>query len=206
MTINNKERYLAMLSLLLVGIAGGIAYLGWQSERGQMFGITALLIGIIAVLFVPQPRQPQILSYRPTSWTQHALKWMSAPQIEAAILLWFGVALLAQPEASSIYRVSDATFLPFAIGVTFLLLAWRMAIRLPTPLAYSLMTGFRLLYTLIVVVDVAMNAGPWIVLGAYLGGIFHGVLAMFVQWMLRDMAKQVYDLQQTVTRLRQDAT
>ncbi|MEL6407451.1 MAG: hypothetical protein AAFR81_23975 [Chloroflexota bacterium] len=193
----------ALVSLLCVIVAGLLAWSG--QYLGNDLTVIGLLLGLSGVLLIPRPRQPHAKQYQPRDFTTAVLKWISAPQIEAAILLWFGVALLAQPDASSIYRVSDSGLLPLAIGVTFLTLAWRMAIHLPTPLAYSLMTGFRLLYTLIVVVDVAMNAGPWIVLGAYLGGILHGVLAMFVQWMLRDMAKQVYDLQQTVTRLRQDA-
>ena len=180
----------ALVSLLCVIVAGLLAWSG--QYLGNDLTVIGLLLGLSGVLLIPRPRQPHAKQYQPRDFTTAVLKWISAP-------------LLAQPDATSIYRVSDSGLLPLAIGVTFLTLAWRMAIRLPTPLAYSLMTGFRLLYTLIVVVDVAMNAGPWIVLGAYLGGILHGVLAMFVQWMLRDMAKQVYDLQQTVTRLRQDA-
>ncbi|MEM9954987.1 MAG: hypothetical protein AAF846_25490 [Chloroflexota bacterium] len=203
MTINNKkESYLAILSLLLVGIAGGIAHLGWQFEIGQLFGVEALLIGIIAVLFVPRPRHPQILRYQPKRWTQHVLKWMSAPQIEAVILLWFGVSLIAQPQFSSAYTLSESYLLTASLGWVFLILAWRMAIQLPSPLAYSIMTSYRLLYTLIVLVNVATTDGPLIILGAYAGGVLHGFLAMVIQWELHEMAQQATRMRQQIHDLQ----
>ncbi|MEO1164245.1 MAG: hypothetical protein AAFV98_10705, partial [Chloroflexota bacterium] len=158
----------ALVSLLCVIVAGLLAWSG--QYLGNDLTVIGLLLGLSGVLLIPRPRQPHAKQYQPRDFTTAVLKWISAPQIEAAILLWFGVAILAQPEASSFYRVSDSALLTALMGITFLVLAWRMAIRLPSPLAYTLMTGFRLLYTLVVVIYIATHDGPWIVLGAYLGG------------------------------------
>ena len=77
-----------------------------------------------------------------------------------------------------------------------------MAIQLPSPLTYSLMTSFRLLYTGIVLIHVATSDGPLIILGAYLGGILHGLLAMLVQWQLRQMAQRMNQLRDEIQRLQ----
>ncbi|MEM9950164.1 MAG: hypothetical protein AAF846_01080 [Chloroflexota bacterium] len=197
-----KEAYLAVVALLLVLVAGGMAHLGWRFEIGQVFGVVALLIGIVAVIIIPRPRRPHILRYQPQRWTQHVLKWMSAPQIEAVVLLWFGVSLIAQPQFSSAYTLSDSYLLTAILGWVFLLLAWQMAVQLPSPIAYTVMTSYRLLYTLIVLINVATTDGPLIILGAYVGGILHGILAMVVQWELRQMAQQMTQMRQQIQDLQ----
>ena len=142
MSHQKKEMILAILSLLLLCAAGGLAHLGWQFALGQLLGIVALLIGLVAVLLVPRPRQPEVLGYQPKRWTQNILKWVSAPQVEAVILLWFGISLIAQPQFSSAYRLSDSYLLTAILGWVFLLLAWRMAVQLPSPVAYTVMTSY----------------------------------------------------------------
>src|SRR5690606_14757464 len=97
---------------------------------------------------------PEAVLFQPTSWIEGILKWASAPQIEALILLWFGISLIAQPQFSSAYSLSQSYAVTALIGWVFILLAWRMAIQLPSPLAYTLMTSYRLLYTGIVLVQV----------------------------------------------------
>ena len=191
-----------ILSLLVLLSAGGIATLGWQQGSGQEMGSVALAIGLIAVLIIPRPRQPEAVLFQPTSWIEGILKWASAPQIEALILLWFGISLIAQPQFSSAYRMSQSYAVTALVGWVFILLAWRMAIQLPSPFAYSLMTSFRLLYTGIVLVHVATSDGPLIILGAYLGGILHGLLAMLVQWQLRQMAQKMSQLRGDIERLQ----
>ncbi|MGB7340196.1 MAG: hypothetical protein WBC91_14965 [Phototrophicaceae bacterium] len=203
MSHQKKEVILAILSLLLLFVAGGLAHLGWQFALGQLLGIVALLIGLVAVLLVPRPRQPEVLGYQPKRWTQNILKWVSAPQVEAVILLWFGISLIAQPQFSSAYRLSDSYLLTAILGWVFLLLAWRMAVQLPSPVAYTVMTSYRLLYTLIVLFSVATSDGPLIILGAYLGGILQGLLAMVVQWELRQMAQQMVGLRHEIQHLQE---
>lgn len=193
-----------LAALLCVIVAGVLAWSG--QVLGTDLTVVGLLLGLSGVLIIPRPRQMASHRYQPRDLTTRVLQWVSAPQIEAAVLLWFGVAILAQPEASSFFQISQSPLLTVLIGSLFLALAWRMGTRMPTPLGYSLMTGFRLLYTLIVVWYVVTQDGPWIVLGAYLGGIFHGVLAMFVQWLLRDVAEQVVDLRAQITQLRDEIT
>lgn len=195
---HTKEMRRALLSLLSLVLAGGIAHLGYDLQHGLTLGVAALLLGLIGVLLIPAPRQPQILSFEPQSWIQQVLKWMSAAQIEAVILLWFGVSLIAQPQFSSAYTLSDSYLLTASLGWVFILLAWRMAVQLPSPLAYTVMTSYRLLYTLIVLVNVATTDGPLIILGAYAGGILHGIVSMGVQWELRQIAKQVIDLRHEI--------
>lgn len=193
---------LGIISLLIVLIAGGIATAGWYQGMGQGLGLGALGIGLIAILIIPRPRQPQALVYQPKTWIEGILKWASAPQIEAAILLWFGISLIAQPQFSSAYSLSQSYGLTALLGWVFIVLAWRMAVQLPSPLAYSLMTSYRLLYTGIVLVNVFTTDGPLIILGAYLGGILQGVLAMLVQWQLREMAQQMSQLRNEIQRLQ----
>lgn len=202
-----KENHIGQLqrgiiALLFLLIAGGIASLGWQQGLGQVLGSSALGIGLIAVLYIPCPRQPQARDFQASNWIERGLKWASAPQIEALILLWFGISLIAQPQFSSAYSLSQSYAVTALIGWVFILLAWRMAIQLPSPLAYSLMTSFRLLYTGIVLIHVATSDGPLIILGAYLGGVLHGLLAMLVQWQLRQMAQKMSQLRDEIQRLQ----
>lgn len=194
---------LGLISLLLLLVAGGIATLGWYQGMGQASGLCALGIGLIAILLIPRSRQPQAVVFQAKTWTEHVLKWVSAPQIEAMILLWFGISLIAQPQFSSAYRMSESYVLTALLGWVFILLSWNMAIQLPTPMAYSLMTGYRLLYTGIVLVNIATTDGPLIVLGAYLGGILHGILAMLVQWQLRQVALQMSEQRAELEDLKQ---
>ncbi|GAB5426359.1 MAG: hypothetical protein Crog4KO_35060 [Crocinitomicaceae bacterium] len=194
---------LGLISLLLLLVAGGIATLGWYQDKGQVLGLSALGLGLIAILLIPRPRQPQAVRFKARTWVETVLKWVSAPQIEAVILLWFGVSIIAQPQFSSAYSMSQSYLLTTLLGWGFILLAWQMAIQLPSPLAYSLMTGYRLLYTGIVLVNVATTDGPLIILGAYLGGILHGILAMLVQWQLRQMALQMSEQRAELEDLKQ---
>ena len=147
-------------------------------------------------------RQPQARDFQATNWIERGLKWASAPQIEAVILLWFGISLIAQPQFSSAYSMSQSYLLTASLGWVFILLAWRMAIQLPSPLAYTVMTSYRLLYTGIVLVNVIATEGPLIILGAYLGGILQGLLAMLVQWQLRQMAQRMSQLREEIARLQ----
>lgn len=194
---------LGIISLLFLLLAGGIATFGWYQGMGQVSGLCALGIGLIAILLIPRSRQPQAVVFQAKTWNEEVLKWVSAPQIEAVILLWFGVSLIAQPQFSSAYKLSQSYGLTVLIGWVFILLSWNMAIQLPTPLAYSLMTSYRLLYTGIVLVNVATTDGPLIILGAYLGGILHGILAMLVQWQLRQMALQMSQQRTEIQSLKQ---
>lgn len=191
-----------ILSLLILLLAGGIATVGWYEGLGQVLGTGALGIGLIAVLYIPRPRQPQARDFQATNWIERGLKWASAPQIEAMILLWFGISLIAQPQFSSAYSMSQSYLLTASLGWVFILLAWRMAIQLPSPLAYTVMTSYRLLYTGIVLVNVIATEGPLIILGAYLGGILQGLLAMLVQWQLRQMAQRMSQLREEIARLQ----
>lgn len=197
-----KHLHLGLISLLFLLLAGGIATVGWYQARGQVLGSCALGIGLIAILLIPRSRQPQAVVFQAKTWIEQVLKWVSAPQIEAVILLWFGISLLSQPQFSSAYKLSQSYGLTALLGWVFVLLAWNMAIQLPSPLAYTLMTSYRLLYTGIVLVNVATTDGPLIILGAYLGGILHGILAMLVQWQLRQMAQQMKHLRDEIQNLK----
>ena len=104
---------------------------------------------------------------------------------------------------NTLYRLSDSYLLTAILGWVFLLLAWRMAVQLPSPVAYTVMTSYRLLYTLIVLFSVVTTDGPLIILGAYLGGILQGLLAMVVQWELRQMAQQMVGLRHEIQHLQE---
>ncbi|MEL6309254.1 MAG: hypothetical protein AAFQ52_14020, partial [Chloroflexota bacterium] len=85
----------ALVSLLCVIVAGLLAWSG--QYLGNDLTVIGLLLGLSGVLLIPRPRQPHAKQYQARDFTTAVLKWISAPQIEAAILLWFGIALLAQP-------------------------------------------------------------------------------------------------------------
>lgn len=193
----------ALYALLLIICAGGIAMQTARTGYRDDLAIFAFVVGLIAILFVPHLRRPQAVEFRPYNWVVYLLKWVSAPQIEATILLWFGISLLVQPEFSSVFDLSASYGFTYVLGWVFLLLAWRMAVELPSPMAYSLMTGFRLLYTIIVVFNVVTSNGPWIVVGAYTGGILHGLMAMLTQWTLREMALHMRDLNQAIREIHE---
>jgi hypothetical protein len=193
------------LSLLLIIISGLLGVLVGSYDAPSEFGLLAYGLGLYGGLLVTTARQPEAIVYEPRSFATRMLKWVTAPQIEAAILLWFGIALLTQPEQSSIFRLTEMSLSSFALGWMFLLLGWLMAVRLPDPMEYTLIAGIRLAYTALVALDVLLSGGPWIVMGGYVGGSLHGVLAMLTQWTLREVAQEVRILQHELEEVA-DAT
>jgi len=193
------------LSLLLIIISGLLGFLVGSYDTPPEFGLLAYGLALYGGLLITAARQPDAVVYEPRNFATRMLKWVTTPQIEAAILLWFGVALLTQPEQSSIFHLTEMELTGVALGWMFLLLGWLMAVRLPDPLEYTLIAGIRLAYTALIAVDVLLVGGPWIVLGGYIGGSLHGVLAMLTQWTLREVAEEVLVLQRELGKVA-DAT
>jgi len=193
------------LSLLLVVIGGLLGMLVGSANAAMEFCLLAYALVLYGGLFITTARQPDAVLYEPRDFATRMLKWVSTPQIEAAILLWFGVALLTQPEQSSIYRLTEMSLTSTALGWMFLLLGWLMAVRLPDPMEYTLIAGTRLAYTSLVALDVLLAEGSWLSVGVYVGGSLHGVLAMLTQWTLREVAQEVQTLQQELAEVA-DAT
>lgn len=159
---------------------------------------TYLFVGVMWVL---QPRQPYILTFEPENFSGRVLKWLSAPQIEAAVLFWFGMSFLAQPDRISIYRLTDSIPLSLIVGWAFLLLGYLLLVRMPTPQEYTLIAGVRLLYTILVAVDIVTNNGALVVVGAYVGGVLHGIISIALHWHLASIAKEVVLLKRQIVSL-----
>lgn len=189
-------------SLLVVLGAGGLALLIGLNVAGLPLQLMSLLMLGYGAFLLPRARQPDARLYQPRGFATQILKWISAPQVEAAILLWVGWSFLVEPTQVSIFRLTDSLLLSQGLGVLFLLLGWRMATTLPRPTEYIALTSTRLLYTLLVVVDVLANSGPLIVVGVYVGSVLHGVVSMLVQWTLHEIADEVRQLERELQRVR----
>jgi hypothetical protein len=178
---------------LLVVLAGGFLALTiqWGSLPDSLTGMVFVLV-LAGGLVITKPRQPHAVMYQPRGFATRLLKWVSAPQIEAAILLWFGVALLLQPTTV----VSQS-----AIGWLFLLMGWLLVARLPSPMEYTLIASTRLCFTALLALDALRSGEPLVIVGAYAGSILHGVLAMLLHWTLREVAEQVAHLRKEVRGL-----
>jgi hypothetical protein len=180
---------------LIVVLADGFLALTiqWGSLPDSLTGMVFVLV-LAGGLVITKPRQPHATLYQPRGFATRLLKWVSAPQIEAAILLWFGVALLVQPSTTAILSQS-------AIGWLFLLLGWLLVARLPSPVEYTLIASTRLCFTALLAVDALRSGAPLVIVGAYIGSILHGVLAMLLHWTLREVAEQVAELREEVRGL-----
>lgn len=200
----SKNPSLWQITSLLVVLTGGVlaTYVGWQSVTDWRL-VLAFVVILSGGLIIASPRQPEARIYAPRNFSTYILKWLSAPQIEAGILFWFGASLLTQPTQVSAYYVFGSAGASISIGWLFLVLGWLLISRLPNPAEYTAITSVRLLYTLVVVVDVIANNYPLAILGAYGGSILHGLVSMLVQWVLREVAEQVRDLKIEVRDLRQ---
>lgn len=133
--------------------------------------ILSFVLLIYGGIIVPMPHQPLAVMYEPRNLATRLLKWISAPQVEAVILLWFGWSFLIQPEQISAVRLSGSVVVSFTLGIMFLAFGWLMVVQLPSPLEYTLLTSTRLAYTLVVARDVWINDITIMVIGAYIGCI-----------------------------------
>lgn len=189
-------------ALLVVLGAGGMATLVGLGVTNGAFQVMSLVLLFYGGLLVPRTRQPHAKLYQPRGFATRLLKWVSAPQVEAAILFWVGWSFLVEPTRVSVFRLSQSLLLSQALGFGFVLLGWVMATRAPKPRQYVVITSTRLLYTLIVIVDVLLSDVPLVVIGIYVGSVLHGIISMLVQWTLYEVAADVRKLEGQVQRLQ----
>ena len=200
----NRLSRILLAALLIIGSGGIFTLHHHQPLPNSLVGIAALVL-LVGVLWVLQPRQPYILAYEPQSFSSRVLKWVSAPQIEAAVLFWFGMSFLLQPERISIYRLTGSLPVSILLGWVFLLLGYLLLVQMPTPQEYTLIVSIRLVYTLLVAVDVVSRGSPLVIVGAYMGGIAHGILSIALHWHLADLAKEVLLLKRDLVTLEKGA-
>lgn len=192
-----SRKVLALLSILIGGVIAMWVASGTKPE-GIMVSAFAVAVG--GGIFITQPRQPYAVVYEPRSFATRVLKWMSAPQIEAAILLWLGIALLIRPDDPRLGIVLYG--FPEVMGWFFLFLGWVLLSHLPTPWEYTLIASTRMCFSLVIVLDGLRRGVPLITVGAFAGSILHGVIAMALHWTLAEVAEQVKHLQKEVQQVQ----
>ena len=201
MKSTDHRRYRLLVAALLLLVSGSIFTLQNQLALPSIFGVLATSCLFLGVVWVLQPRQPYILTYEPRSFSSHVLKWVSAPQIEAVVLFWFGMSFLLQPEKISLYYLTGNVAISLLVGWVFLLLGYLLLVQMPTPQEYTLIASVRLSYTLLVALHVVANNGPLVIIGAYVGGIIHGILSIALHWHLADLAREVLVLKREMVHL-----
>lgn len=185
------------LALLVIALSGALALVVGRGSLPDDLAGLAFALALIGGLGITRPRQPQAVGYQPRNVATRLMKWVSAPQLEAALLLWFGVALLAQAGVQPVME----TVIDSALGALFLGLGWLLLAHLPGPLEFTLIVSTRLLFTALLGLEALAEGAPLVTLGAYSASIGYGLVAIGLHWTLREVAEQVASLRQEVRQI-----